>query len=132
LQTIDLVASCGLPFTTQPEAPASIKAGASGWAVNDETKQPACVEGERFAGPSDGLRFWSPNASPLRQAEWSQQAKIWSRRIANFLSEQVERIPQTFDANSHVAENTTKSTDFPPTVSYSAHRLQPTLTPQEQ
>jgi hypothetical protein len=37
LQTVDLVASCGLPFTAQPEAPASIKAGASGWAVNDET-----------------------------------------------------------------------------------------------
>ena len=30
------VASCGFLFTAQPEAPARGKAGASGWAVNDE------------------------------------------------------------------------------------------------
>jgi hypothetical protein len=36
LTTVDLVAFCGLPFTAQPEAPASAKAGAFGWAVNDE------------------------------------------------------------------------------------------------
>jgi hypothetical protein len=36
LQTVELVASCELLFTAQPEAPASTKAGASGWAVNDE------------------------------------------------------------------------------------------------
>ncbi len=32
----DLVASCGLLFTGQPEAPAFIVAGAIGWAVNDQ------------------------------------------------------------------------------------------------
>jgi hypothetical protein len=34
-QTVDLVAFCRLLFTAQPEAPAVVLAGASGWAVND-------------------------------------------------------------------------------------------------
>jgi hypothetical protein len=34
-RTVDLAAFFGLLFTAQPEAPASTKAGASGWAVND-------------------------------------------------------------------------------------------------
>jgi hypothetical protein len=32
-----LVASCSLSFTAQPEAPAIAEAGASGWAVNDQS-----------------------------------------------------------------------------------------------
>jgi hypothetical protein len=33
---VDGVASCELPFTAQPTAPAFVSAGASGWAVNNE------------------------------------------------------------------------------------------------
>ncbi len=36
LATFDSVASSVLLFTAQPEAPASMLAGAFGWAVNDE------------------------------------------------------------------------------------------------
>jgi hypothetical protein len=32
---VDQVASCKSSFTAQPKAPAHLKAGASGWAVND-------------------------------------------------------------------------------------------------
>jgi len=35
-QAVDLIVSCGLLFTAQPKAPAYTKAGAFGWAVNDE------------------------------------------------------------------------------------------------
>jgi len=31
---VDIVASCDALFTAQPEAPAFVMAGASGWAVN--------------------------------------------------------------------------------------------------
>jgi hypothetical protein len=33
-QAVDLIACCGLLFTAQPKAPAFVRAGASGWAVN--------------------------------------------------------------------------------------------------
>jgi hypothetical protein len=39
-QNVDLAESCGLQLTAQSEAPASAKAGASGWAVNDEINGP--------------------------------------------------------------------------------------------
>ena len=35
LGTVDLAAFFALLFTAQPEAPAFVLAGASGWAVND-------------------------------------------------------------------------------------------------
>ena len=41
---VDFVTSCGLLFTAQPEAPASTKAGAPGWAVNNQIQQPTCTE----------------------------------------------------------------------------------------
>jgi hypothetical protein len=42
-QNVDLVESCGLQFTAQPEAPAFALAGASGWAVNDEINCPLAL-----------------------------------------------------------------------------------------
>ena len=44
MRRIDFVTSCGLLFTAQPQAPASTKAGASGWAVNNQIQQPTCTE----------------------------------------------------------------------------------------
>jgi hypothetical protein len=40
---VGLVESCGLQFTAQPEAPASAKAGASGWAVSDKINCPLAL-----------------------------------------------------------------------------------------
>jgi hypothetical protein len=34
------------PFTTQPEAPASKKAGAFGWAVNESEQRASCTTGD--------------------------------------------------------------------------------------
>jgi prepilin-type N-terminal cleavage/methylation domain-containing protein len=44
MRRVDFVTPCRLPFTAQPEAPAFVLAGASGWAVNNQTQQPACSE----------------------------------------------------------------------------------------
>ena len=44
MRRVDFVTPCGLPFTAQPEAPASTKAGACGWAVNVKTQQAVCSE----------------------------------------------------------------------------------------
>ena len=44
MRRVDFVTPCGLLFTAQPQAPASTKAGASGWAVNNQIQQPTCTE----------------------------------------------------------------------------------------
>jgi prepilin-type N-terminal cleavage/methylation domain-containing protein len=44
MRRVDFVTPCGLLFTAQPQAPASTKAGASGWAVNVKTQQAVCSE----------------------------------------------------------------------------------------
>jgi len=59
--------SFGVLFTAQPQAPAFMLAGASGWAVNEAN--------------------WNelPNASPPRQAEWRQQMRFTTAELIRFL-----------------------------------------------
>jgi hypothetical protein len=65
----------GLLFTAQPQAPAFMLAGASGRAVN-----------EASWNDRGGFRFWLPNASPPRQAEWRQQVQLRTAELIRVLN----------------------------------------------
>ena len=67
--------SFGVLFTAQPEAPAFMLAGVSGWAVN---------EGSGKA--RERVSLWLPNASPPRQAEWRQQVQLRTAELIRFLN----------------------------------------------
>jgi hypothetical protein len=69
METVCLVASCGLQFTAQPEAPAFVLAGASGWAVNELINSPPETPGE--------IRICSPLViAPFRRLQFFSMLKV--------------------------------------------------------
>ena len=63
-QPVALVASYGLLFTAQPEAPAFLLAGASGWAINNNESKNTLTPATPATQSCSPLRGRSSNHSP--------------------------------------------------------------------